>query len=126
MAKALCIQCGMEFPNDEVYQKHKSSGHKIKGTSILPTSIPESAIPTPEFIAQVQQIEQKESEVEKVSRPTVPDPTPITLTYKYIGQCPTCRNEVTTLELEIKEDYFVSAYCLNCKKQLSNKKVTKL
>jgi len=46
-------------------------------------------------------------------------PTPITLDYKYSGQCPDCRCEVKTLQVKLGNDLIIVCYCLSCDKKIT-------
>ena len=58
--------------------------------------------------------------------PPTPKTIPIKLIYKYEGQCPECRNEVTTLNTEISGKKVMVAYCTRCNQQLASRTVRRL
>lgn len=134
----MCITCSLDFPTDADFLVHKKSGHTdmTKGT---PLDGPSAVVvgpdikPTEEFAAQVARIEAKANEPPPAppkpnfpERPILPDPKPITLTYNYIGECPTCRNPVSTLELDVAKVHCVVAFCARCNKQLASREEKKL
>lgn len=128
MAKAICVQCSQEFPSDDVFQEHKKSGHVTQGRPLVP---PGQDV-DPELLQQIQRIEEKKKdpEPEVPQKVELPPPTPITLSYRYTGQCPTCRREVVTFPMDVKikdvECHVVIAYCENCKTQLQSREEKKL
>src|SRR5690349_21021461 len=102
----LCIKCNLEFPNDTIYLAHKQSGHTSHldkaarldepPTPIPPPGVPKEALPSPEFMEQIQRIEaekqkalsEQEKPVESNSRPSqhpseLPAASPVMLTYRY-------------------------------------------
>ena len=123
--KALCISCGMEFPSEEAFQAHKDGGHKTKGDIVSPVT---ASLPNQDFIDAVNRIEKKDtpSKEDQQKDLKMPEPKPISLTYLYVGECPTCRGPVTTLEIDIEKIHMCICYCNNCKKQLESRKVEKL
>lgn len=128
----MCIPCSLDFPDDATFLVHKKSGHVDKSKG-LPVVGPDQN-PDPEFAATVARIEAKKNEPETPpepvpnlpARPEIPDPKPVKLTYHYEGECPTCRNPVTTLELDIDSTHAVIAHCVKCNKQLEARKEKKL
>lgn len=127
----MCVPCSLDFPNDADYYLHKKGGHadKSKGNPIVGPGIE----PPQDFIEAVKRIEAKKDEPPPAPppapdqpRPTMPDPNPIVLTYSYTGDCPTCRNPVSTLELDVKDLHCIVAYCPRCNKQLSSREEKKL
>ena len=126
------MNCSMEFPSEEEFQAHKDSNHQTKGVPLVP---PGETV-DPAFIEQVQRIEQKKKEEAEQShpvaadRPELPPSAPITLTYRYTGQCPDCRREVVTFPMDVKiKDvacHVVVAYCEGCKKQVESREEKKL
>lgn len=129
MAKAICMKCSLEFSTESEFSVHKSGGHvdKSKGLPLVGPGVE----PDPEFAATVARLEAKASEPVQTTppvptpRPELPDPKPIVLTYHYEGDCPTCRNPITTLELDV-DTHAVIAYCTRCNKQLEVRKEKKL
>ena len=125
MPKMICMPCNQEFSSEASYLKHKESGHTTKGQALEGPG--DVSAPTPEFLEAVARIEsQKDEQPPTPERPQLPDPKPIALTYVYTGDCPSCRRQPSTLELQVKDTFFVIAYCDNCKKQLMEKEVVKL
>lgn len=126
MAKMLCVPCSMEFSTETDYVIHKKGGHVDKSKGLLVVG-PNSEV-DPEFAATVARIEAKKNEPPTpdtpapVQRPELPDPKPVKLTYHFEGECPTCRNPVTTLELDIDSTHAVIAHCVKCNKQLEARK----
>ena len=118
---ALCIPCNQEFPSEASFQEHKKSGHKTKGVSLVAPQ----GTPTPEFLEQVQRIEGKKEPVDNTNL-KMPDPKPISLTYVFVGECPSCHGPVTTLEVDVEKEHVCICYCNNEKKQLESRKVEKL
>ena len=51
---------------------------------------------------------------------------PLKLTYRWIGQCSVCGGQVETLDIAIRNDFFIVAWCSSCHKKLSQRKVVKL
>ena len=100
--------------------------------------------PTPEFTAMMQDLEARaagnranvptETQAEPlqplIAPSAVPTPKvedkPITLKYQFMGNCPTCHQEVSTLELDTDGKHFAVCYCLFCKVQLQSKEVSDL
>jgi len=94
---AQCIQCSkeqevVEFDTMKQLQEHIAGGH------VLP---------------------EKELVVENVvvEPPKEAPLVPIVLTYHFVGQCPICRREVDTVDLEVEGKLFMMAYCAPCKKR---------
>jgi hypothetical protein len=113
---AICIQCDLEFPTVKELDKHIKSGHKIKPSDWKP---PIKRITLDDIEKKKEKsVEKKVIKEEK--------PKPIELTYKYIGQCPECRGEVDTIMMEVGKSTRAIAYCVNCRKKLSEKKVKSL
>lgn len=63
--------------------------------------------------AQPPQLEQKK-------------PEKVQLTYVFKGQCPTCANQLNTLEIDIEKKHFCIAFCGRCNKQIESREVVKL
>ena len=55
-----------------------------------------------------------------------PELVPITLHYKFEGQCPTCGRMVDTITVEFEEKDTMVAYCSSCKTQHDTKEVIPL
>lgn len=50
--------------------------------------------------------------------PRVPQGTPISLAYRYVGSCPQCGRDVDTIDISLPgEQLAVIAYCAPCKQQ---------
>jgi hypothetical protein len=98
--------------------------------------------PTPEFTAMMQDLERRsaggpaspattgvvvaEPLVQIVPPVIKVEDKPITLKYKYDGTCPTCHQDVSTLELDTDGKHFAVAFCLFCKKQVESREVADL
>ena len=98
--------------------------------------------PTPEFTAMMQDLERRsaggpaspattgvvvaEPLVQIVPPVIKVEDKPITLKYKYDGTCPTCHQDVSTLELDTDGKHFALAFCLFCKKQVESREVADL
>lgn len=138
MPKMICVKCGLEFPSDAIYLAHKKGDHLTnldKGISIEEPPIPESppgispeALPSPEFIEQINRIENKEEiQTPPSQHPTeLPEAEPIKLIYLFKGQCPEHRTPIDTLELDVSDKHFVIAVCSTNKEQLETKEVASL
>jgi hypothetical protein len=110
----------------------------------MPT--PASGEPTPEFIHMMEDLNRRTagtplnpSGVEGVTtaEPLAPlapiappvvkqEDKPIILGYKYTGTCPSCHQDVSTLELDADGKHFAVAFCLFEKKQIESKEVVNL
>lgn len=138
----MCIPCNFKFISEEAFQVHKQSKHTIfvNGTPIedptppqepvIPDGIPPEALPSPEFIQQVQEME-KAKQADQDSKPSqhpneLPPAKELKLTYLWVGECPTCRIPPTSIELDVRDIHFVVAICDRCKAQLDSKEVAKL
>jgi len=145
----MTMQCPIhgDFPTEEAYLLHIKMDHsgaspemdliKIKANG-LPPGIPESAIPTPDFIVQVQRIEaQKQAAMQKVAPPLLPllAPEPLVqavlkelhLEYCYTGNCPTCSGvNISTLMIEVEKNMIAVALCESCRKSVKQIKVKPL
>jgi len=100
----------MEFETEEDYKEHNRKYH--------PTGEP-----------NVQKPVEKPKITEELPELAKPQPQPIQLTYKYIGTCSFCKGEVETIELDVGvkiKEHVCLAWCNNCKKKLSQRKVVKL
>src|SRR5258708_5203153 len=53
--RAICVSHNLEFPNEEAYKQHKKAMH-VKPPQ-LPNGVTEEMLPTPEFMEQVERIE---------------------------------------------------------------------
>lgn len=109
----------------------------------LPPGVPSEALPDQAFLDTIARIEgvdpapdptaieahKREMEAMLAAAPKQEPTKPkevrkIELTYVYTGDCPTCKNPVITLESDIDlgkaggKKHFVSAFCINCKKQI--------
>jgi len=130
----LCERCGAEFEELQEYKDHKVD--HVQGR-VANKSVEELAgimdapdMGTPGPTATGEQIQAEP--LKPTTKPTKPpwsEPEPITLTYRYDGNCPTCRGAVETLDLEGVADkgkVVVVAWCPACKKKVSQRIVVKL
>jgi hypothetical protein len=139
MSKVIDVQCNVEFPTDALYLKHKKSEHTLylkKATPIeappestFPPGLPVDAMPSQEFIEQVQRIENPE--ITDDSTPSqhpseLPPAIPLTLGYIWTGEHEACRRQPSTLKLEVDGKFFSVAYCESCKVQLESREVASL
>ena len=130
----VCTQCGRSFPTMNAMIKHTNEVHVRKSNIKDGKTVEE---PNP-----VDPITPKEKETIEISQPPpaeeiIPQEKtpiiniPIELGYKYIGNCPVCRNDLETLMIEvevskkIKKQYAI-AFCNVCKKKLKSREVVKL
>ncbi len=122
----ICVQCNQSFPTLEKLEDHEKSGHTIKGTPLTNNPI------DPQFAATLKDIQEAEK-AKKVTKNIAPDgtelklpePKPIQLTYKFIG-VDSCGHEVVTLEMDINNRHFVTAFCLQENKQIESREVANL
>ena len=106
----ICPQCfseqtgPLEFDTEEEFKEHIKKVHTIGAKQ-------------PEQINKPKPVAAEQPKAE---------PKPIKLTYQYTGQCAKCGGQVDTLDISIRNDYFIVAWCNNCKNKLTQRKVTKL
>lgn len=124
-----CYRCDKTFPKTPkgimAYRLHKED-HRI-GKEV------NKIAKKPDIILDIHKdkpVVEKPAKVKPVIKPDVPKivpvkPEPIKLTYKYVGNCPTCGSEVDTLEVDL-DKFVIIAYCQSCHKQLRHKPVAKL
>lgn len=110
----LCEKCGYESKSLDEYRKHKADHvlGKIEGSQTL-------------VVEEKAENKPIEKPVTETNQPKT-DRKPIKLTYLYEGQCETCGKEVTTLEMDVKSEHFVLAYCTACREKKAERKATKL
>lgn len=72
----------------------------------------------------MQRLEVTSKVVEKPTEKRTPKK--VQLTYKYIGECPACLSEATTLMLKIKGELHAVAFCKNCNEQIDEMTVIDL
>lgn len=115
--------------HDQLTQKSKQKVKRPSKTEELGLT----REPTPEEVLGKNRRESPTGEyarpsLKDVVRPVPPPPVtvakPIQLKYKYEGQCPTCKGDVVTIEIDLDEKNAVSAYCVACDKKIAQKLVT--
>ena|SRR3990167_2797713 len=126
--------------NSHMLQKHPKgqltsilAQKNIPKTSNLPPGIRPEDLPSPEFMATMEEMRKAEMAPPPlkpvVAQPMIKSipstPEPVTLTYKYIGSCK-CGNSVATLEMDVEGKHFCIAYCLIEKKQVEVREVASL
>lgn len=109
----LCMQCSEEFKSLQELQEHMKKDH-------ISARRQEFKIPQDRPLPEVGK---KEVEVPVKKETFTPPPDPIELSYIYHGQCPKCRTNVTTLNLNISGNEYRVAWCEGCKLQLEQKRV---
>jgi len=106
----ICPQCfseetgPLEFETEEEWREHMKTHHTIDVKKPKQINKPKPAA---------------------VEKPKV-KPEPLKLTYKWTGQCSNCGGQVDTLDISIRNDFFVVAWCNGCKRKLAQRKVAKL
>ncbi|PWU04802.1 MAG: hypothetical protein C5B43_04150 [Verrucomicrobia bacterium] len=151
--KIICIACPEGAPEieEDQYPQHMQQVHgggqlqalqnqrNIPKGSDLPPGVNPSDLPSPEFM---QTIAEMEKEQQKPKPPVLPQPmkpqegmlknsvpvaekTPPHLIYMYEGMCKN-GHPLTTLELDVKSDHFVIAYCAIENKQIQSRQVRRL
>lgn len=107
----------LEFETEEKWKEHMVKFH--------PVSVAKNPSAKPKKNTR------KESKVDVPSQApaAVVEKEPIKLTYKYVGNCEFCGGEIETIELDVgvrTKEHVCLAWCNNCKKKLSQRKVAKL
>ncbi len=112
---------------EEVIATERAKRENIHAT--LPPEIPAVGAPDEEFVKTMAEIERGKQVSQVTPPPSVPakvEDKLIILGYKYSGSCPTCHNDVKTLELDADGKHFAVAYCLFCQNQIQSKEVPSL
>lgn len=113
----LCMQCNEEFGSLQELQEHMKKTH-------IQTRRQEFKVPVDRSIPNINPVKDKPLEPQIKAKPFVPvPPDPIKLEYVYHGQCPQCRNNITTLNINISDNEYRIAWCEGCKLQLAQKRV---
>jgi hypothetical protein len=126
----MCMFCTIgddvvEFPNMMELKKHEMMGHTTRWERDLPVD------PRGEHPSATELKEKKNTQADKAPVATAPQPEPehslpllpMKLKYKWEGQCPNCRDDVKTIEVEVGEHSLIIAYCVRCDNKLQQQKV---
>lgn len=108
-----CAQCGKSFSSLMDVKKHIKLSHLKTATSRTVENLEEK---------KKEVIKPNETTIDKAPTPSVVASVPIKLVYKYIGECPSCKTQVETIEF-VDNYLYVLAYCPSCKKNVCDKKV---
>src|SRR3990167_1212531 len=94
-----------------------------------PTSVPPTANEFEKTLAEIEEDKKKREEQTKellaAQEKAKPQPKPLQLTYKWIGNCE-CGEEPKTIMVDTEGGYYATAFCLKEEKQLKSFKVDKL
>lgn len=121
-----CIHCGRGFPSIQLMQEHIEKVHNNPG---IPDNSQTEEKKEEDKITDI--IEKQSQLIETDDPKKVIIKLPLELTYKWIGTCPQCSEEIETIIVDIDvskrtKKQFAIAFCNNCKKNLKSREVIKL
>lgn len=108
----------------------KIATNQAEIASIMPPGAMQEIDPTfNEVLNQIEQDKAKKAEeqakLDQLTAKTAPKTAPIELKYQYTGVDPN-GHEVVTLEMDIANKHYVTAFCLVEKKQIESREVVNL
>ena len=124
---AICTQCSVgdeivEFPDMLELKKHEMLGHESRWEKPLPVD-PRGDHPS---ATELKEQKQKKPTSPQVDKPTSEEAImpliPLELKYQWTGQCPTCRDNAKTIEIEMSDHSVVVAYCVRDDKKLQQRR----
>jgi hypothetical protein len=124
---AVCLQCTIgddvvEFPNMLALKAHEMTGHQTRPDKVLPVDPRGDHPSATELKAGKVPVKKPDTLPPPPVDPEQP-PKPLKLQYAWTGQCPTCRDSVKTIEIEMGGHNVIVAYCVRCDKKLLQQQV---